>query len=657
MKQNNPLTYKKKPFSSPNSLFMKSLFHCVILLLSVFRLSAQTTNNNTPIFLLFTQDCMDQLEYRYTYSGTGVLTYSVHPNSNEQFLLKAGNEGITSPTLPKGAVTCRGLTMNAAFTDAINQMKRQVYVVHQTPSGYLQMPIIEAIQVTRNGAFYLFKAPTYSFALDSTKLVGSVNLGTANSGSYVYLSGVKSRECRREYSFRREPVQTGLERADFDFIPGVGITSDRSGVTATEAEGNSRRLVKMNGMAFDDYIVATCKGQSIPPSTVPQYAPEFGYGTTKPAPNTIAEPNKEEYSAATTPVQVGPPPAMVNCPEMPGYGYHIVQPKETLAAIARTYNVNIKTVQKWNDISNPNHIEICQKIWVTKPPVNTVVAKGITQPAKPKAPEGATVVSQKQYWNQTQSPAAYNYVAANTPEKVTYQPVQPAQYSTTNPYYFTQPQAQPANTTTAPAPVNMARPTTHIVEKGESVYSISKRYACAEECIRRANNMPLEGNIVLQVNQQLIIPECSCQMTAQPNTGYQPTQPVPSNTLTNPGTGNVLTPSGSTLPAAQSPQMYTTPNTNPDPSYMTNPTEPFSETSVLGGNNQQQQPKGSVTQQLPQSSSSAAYFQEYVVKQGDTLGSIAAKFKVSSAELVQVNSLEVNETLMPGKRLLIPRTN
>jgi LysM repeat protein len=624
---------------------MKSLFQFILLLLCTFRLSAQAPTN-TPLFLLFTQDCMDQLEYRYTYSGAGVLTYSVHPNSNEQFLLKAGNEGITSPTLPKGAVTCRGFTMNAAFTDAINQLKRQVYVVHQTPSGYLQMPIIEAIQVTRNGAFYLFKAPAYSFALDSTKLVGSVNLGTANSGSYIYLSGVKSRECRREYSFRREPVQAGMERADFDFIPGIGITSDRSGLTASEAEGNTRRLVKVNGMAFDDYLTATCKGTSVPPSTLPQYAPEFGYGNPNPNPSTISEPNKEEYSAATsnTNTPAGPPPGLISCPQQPGYGYHIVQPKETLAAIARTYNVNIKTIQKWNGIENANHIEICQKVWVTKPPANTIVAKGVDKAVKPKAPEGSTVNSQKIYWSQT--PAAY--ATPTTGANVTYLP---AQYNTTttNPYYFTQTQAQPQ-----PIANNAVRPTVHVVQKGESVYSISKRYACAEECVRRANSMPLEGNVALQINQQIIIPECSCQQTTTTPaaSGYQPNPAI----LTNPGYGNVLTPAGN--PNAVAPATYSTPNyTNPDPTYLTNPTEPFSETSVLG-NNQQSKNINNSTPNAPQlQTPAAAYFQEYVVKQGDTLGSIAAKFKVSSAELVQVNSLEANETMMPGKRLLIPRTN
>lgn len=623
---------------------MKSLFSFFILLLSIMRLSAQTAAP-APIFLLFTQDCMDQLEYRYTYSGTGVLTYSVHPNSNEQFLLKAGSEGITSPTLPKGAVTCRGFTMNAAFTDAINQMKRQVYVVHQTPSGYLQMPIIEATQVTRNGAFYLFKSPNYAFALDSTKLVGAVNLATSNSISYVYLTGVTTRGCRREYSFRREPIQAGMERADFDFIPGIGFTSDRSGLTAADAEGNSRRLVKMNGMAFDDYVAATCKGQYVAASTLPVYAPEFGYGSN--TPNTaFNEPRKEEYSSASNPVvPVGPPPpGLITCPELPGYGYHIVQPKETLAAISRTYKVDMKTVQRWNGIKDANHIEICQKIWVTKPPINTVVTKSVAPDIKTKIEEGILVYNQSVYWNQPATVAPQTVSPANysTSPAITYSGVPasataksgtaPAQYGpslttpNSTPYYFSAPTAPVATT---------ARPSAHFVEKGESVYSISKRFGCPEECIRMANNMPAQGNIVLQINQQIIIPDCNCQTSGVQN----------SSILSNPvNTGNLLSPS--TMPA---PVTYSTPG-NPDPTYI-NPTERFSETSVVG--NQQQ--KGATTAAQP--GTTAAYFQEYVVRQGDTMGSIAARFKVSSAELVQVNSLEVNETLMPGKRLLIPRTN
>ena len=50
------------------------------------------------------------------------------------------------------------------------------------------------------------------------------------------------------------------------------------------------------------------------------------------------------------------------------------------------------------------------------------------------------------------------------------------------------------------------------------------------------------------------------------------------------------------------------------------------------------------------------FFQEYVVREGDTINSIAIRFKVSAAELALVNNKDPNETLIAGQRILIPRT-
>jgi LysM repeat protein len=49
------------------------------------------------------------------------------------------------------------------------------------------------------------------------------------------------------------------------------------------------------------------------------------------------------------------------------------------------------------------------------------------------------------------------------------------------------------------------------------------------------------------------------------------------------------------------------------------------------------------------------YFQEYIVRQGDTINSIAIKFNANAQELALVNNKEPNETLIAGQRLLIPR--
>jgi LysM repeat protein len=47
-------------------------------------------------------------------------------------------------------------------------------------------------------------------------------------------------------------------------------------------------------------------------------------------------------------------------------------------------------------------------------------------------------------------------------------------------------------------------------------------------------------------------------------------------------------------------------------------------------------------------------FREHHVKQGETLKSIATKYRVDAAELSQVNGMDPKESLIPGKLILIP---
>lgn len=68
------------------------------------------------------------------------------------------------------------------------------------------------------------------------------------------------------------------ERTDIDFIPGVGITTDRTGKSAAEAENNQSRLTKVNGLALEDYITMLCPAGG--GSTVSKWAGQAGdYGS------------------------------------------------------------------------------------------------------------------------------------------------------------------------------------------------------------------------------------------------------------------------------------------------------------------------------------------------------------------------------------------
>lgn len=579
---------------------MKKLILSILSLFALGFLPAQS-----PVYVLFNADCMDQLEYRYTKSGNSVFAYSMRPNADEQYIFMSGENGMPTQSLPDGTYDCRNLRLNDEAVRVINQQSsvRQMYVIIQRPQDYLMMPVYSATQIKRVASYYLLVSPKYVFAIDTTKLSYQDNLQGENSPTVIRFTGSKLANCRYQYSFHGEPARNFKESMDFDFIFGVGVINSRTGATTLEQQENEMRLIGVNGNYVENYLATICQntqqantsGNSASKWTG---TAEFGYIRDDKEASSVANNNINTWQPDQTGVQNNVN-TLTNCPEAPGTGYHIVQRGESLKAIARTYNVDLKSVIKWNNIKNPDHIEICQKVWLQKPPAysaETATSKGIASTAPSST--GPTVFNQSVYWNQgaNTTPGQYNY----TPTQYNYN-------TTQNGVYY--------------------------VQKGETLYGIAKRYGCAEECFRRANNMPLEGNVTIRTGQALVVPECTCVTGGQTNVNT--TAPRTSSPVVPQEVSNLL----NSQTQGVSPVVYDYQNPNR-----------FQETPVSGmtGKNVNPVQQGGNQQDLPPT-------QEHTVRQGETMNSIAIKFKMTVAELAQLNSIAADEKLVPGKRLVVRR--
>ncbi|MBK8921045.1 MAG: LysM peptidoglycan-binding domain-containing protein [Saprospirales bacterium] len=613
---------------------MKQTFFTLLSLCSAGMLTAQ----QTPMYILFNASCMDQLEYRYVYAGSTVVSYSIRPTANEQYILTTGTGGITSPTLPKTAVNCREYALNDQFLNDVNNLSRQVYIVHQQSKGYLMVPVISATQVIRSGPYYLFRAPNYSFAIDTSNQVYESNIATGSSNWYIYFNGLKIRGCYYEYSFKREPTKVGQERSEFDFVPGIGISTERTGKTAAEAENNQYRLVKVNGMALEDFIVTHCQGKTAAPTTAPlsQYTPTIDYTT-----GVVREGDKEMASqpaATSSPYATSALPRLINCPEPPGEGYHIVQPKETLNGISRAYGIPVKSLIAWNNIKDPDQIQVCQKIWLRQPPAGAPASKGVSpEPSRSPDAAGPTVRRQDVYW-QSKSDIGIN--SAQPAVYATYLQDKPAT-SAWDPRGATTPVTYSYNTPAAtPAYNPAAKPLVHTVQKGENLYGIGQRYGLTEAEMRRLNNYPATGAIVLQPGMQVFVSDCCPgQGAVAPQGYYAPTTTYP-ELGKQPATAQPYYPGQTyTQPTSTGtyPELYSAPAT----------TQPVTPATYY-------QPGAQPVAPAP-TGKQPSYFQEYIVREGDNITSVAIKFKVNAQELALVNNKEVNETLIAGQRLLIPR--
>lgn len=564
----------------------------------------------TPAYVLFNTNCMQQLEYKYTRTGVNLYAYSVQPNADEQYIFLSGSSSMPTAELPVGTFDCSNLRLNDDVVKIINEQAstRQLYIIHQQPnSGYLMMPIYAALQIKRYGPWYLMVGPKYTFAIDTTKLSYQDNLQGETSQTIVRFAGSQLANCRYQWRFHGEPARGFTEKMDFEFIYGIGLVSNRIGTTPAELEQSEIRLNSINGISIDKYLASICPYSEVVNTTsTSAWTSAPNYGTNK-------EPDKEAsssyyqnpantgnaYNAAYTPS---------GCPTPPGKGYHVVQRGESLKAIARTYDVDLKSLISWNSIKNPDHIEVCQQIWIQKPGAGskTIAPTSKGNATAPKSVTyGPTVADQSAYWNGN-APAQYNNTPANT----------------------------------------VARQ--HTVQKGETLYSIAKRYVCAEECIRRANNFQLTGNVTIQIGQTLVIPDCSCQTP-----GYYAPRTSGTTQAPPPQVSNILNPNSNYTNPANN--QYQTPTEygnyqNPAAIYTNPANNQNNNPANAGGNNNNTTANpgnpSQNAQDLPPT-------QEYIVRQGETMNSIAVKFKMSIAELSTLNNIPQDEKLIAGRRMVV----
>lgn len=639
---------------SPAKIFaMKQLFLSFSFIFSFLALSAQDVT-----YVLFNRDCMNQLEYRYSYPNlkgdNAVWAYSMKPNLQEHYIFMTEGAGHYSPELPSGTITCKDLALDDSFVARINRDEQQMLVVFQRQSGgYWLMPVKTATLVARKGSKYWVRSPQSSFQFDTIRLVNEQNLAAAGSPTAAYFSGAKLNNCLMEYSFHCEPVKSGQIRSDFQFIPSIGILNDRTGSSASKAMENELQLVNVNGKAIDDFITAACpdgpgKIAISKSEKVANYWDER-FEADKEL-SSIMQKEQDDKS----PAEYSTLPGNISCADEWEPGTHIVQKGENLRAIARTYKVSEQQLVKWNKIQNPDKIEICQKIWLKQPPANYMSSRNNNKTGKVSVAETPAVAGAKTVKKQGLAQEEKGVQPQGLVKKSA-DPNRPIVYSEgatgTGEYQY----SDVAKTT------KETRPRIHVVHRGEYLYKIAKMYGCPEECIRLANSMPREGDEQLSIGQELVIPECTCTLDgkilkAPSEVPEQPAAPTVKKQLATPEKKTAETPKKprvSILDDTDMPAQYSNEDPSPAPERIkkNNLADDTLEENVAGNRDDK---KAEPNKKPKADSAKVPLFKEHHVKQGENLKSIAAKYRVDVSELSQVNGLDPKEALIPGKLILIP---
>lgn len=610
-------------------------------------------------YLLFSIQHMDILDYRMAYSGspTAYYAYTLRNNANDFYVLYTGSS-VYADYLPTNTQSSDGFKLQDDLYTGVNNVTRQMFVVHQQQKGFLVFPIVSITKISTSNKYTVVNAPNYSFILDTENLMMGRELSTAGSKSSVVLNAYGYQTCKNQYTFKRKANTQGAEEAEFDYIPGVGIVAERSGRTAAEMQTNQITLWGVNGLPLSDYINKVCGVTATNPA--PPAPPAST--TTAPSGPRLGEPaTGDPVPASVTPTTTAAPGTVmisaisnhpvVQCNVVASPGYHVVQPKETVNSIARYYGVTAAQVIKWNNIKDPNKITVCQQLRVAAP--------GTTPAATQTAVKGVSNTANSGYI----APAIITAPPAPAPA-TNYQPVQPST-QTAVPDLFAPSGNQPithSNTLqpTVPAPINTPAVVTmpgqqgqyYAVQPGEGVHAIAKKFGYTEERFRTMNNFASTGNVPLQVGQLVKVSDCE---HAPVSTYYNPVPVIPAvstdpkvrtsaTTVQQPALQPGVQPTLTPVMSSNNQPVLTQPTGATQPGFVPINTPQVTPPVLTTPNEAQQQ----VTKRQP------IGFRDYFVRDAETLQDIARKEKVDAAELGVINGRDTKEVLPPGTRLQIP---
>lgn len=519
-----------------------------LLILPLLALSLTVFGQRAQIYIEFDPTVIDKLDYKFVDAANDVsyTTYRINKDAVEKIYLEMGLEQtFEKKTLPTKVVSAATANLDYNDVASINAGQLAVYLCRKVAEGWSVSKVSAASHLSFADNLLNYQASNFDLQLDILNLSNEdLSRHTDYSPAAVYYVSNIDACGKGAYYLKHTPRVACSEETYVTIAPEIGVIQEN--ITHT---GQIYELVAINNNPTCEYLTG-----STPTLASVEATPE-SYSTVV----TEKAVTNENVAVTSTEFTTPPPTEIVEetCTEIAAEGEYIVMTGDNLFGIARRYGLTVAQLREWNtlqgDLIYPcTHLKIAAQIVVQEKKVveevpttyaAVAVKKVETVVCTNKAGEGEYVVQKGETlygisrksnvklddlkaWNSLKSDrimpcqklliVAPKTTAKTVKEVRTADPEPVKSYSTVA--------VKKVETTTK---VVVKKGTgLHIVEKGETVASLAKRFEISEEDFRKINF--LSAKETLGIGQVVRIQNCACPADLQPLSRAQIEAEIPS---------------------------------------------------------------------------------------------------------------------------------
>lgn len=324
---------------------MKSKFLIPVIVAVIMLFTPSLTAKSLYIF--FDESCMDRLEYKFQDDDGGdFIVYNINLSNSEKIILDVGQESKRyRSSIPSVYVNCSSGGFDRQLVKAINDNIDETFLVYRKGNRkYSISPIRMASYYVKTDQGILYDGPNYKFNLDLRRGTIGENISYKNPAAQVFFEGKLDMACTDGLLFRQLAPSSEFPHTDLVFIPEVGVVEERSGLNLEDALKNTMRLEKVNGKSLDRHLRKIC-GE-----------------------NDIVATRDEEELRQKTPETSERLPTNMDAKSVEAK-VHTVAKGENLYRISLKYGVSVSDIQDWNGLGKSNMIKRGQKLIVSDPVV------------------------------------------------------------------------------------------------------------------------------------------------------------------------------------------------------------------------------------------------------------------------------------------------
>ncbi len=224
-----------------------------------------TANANT-VYLEYDPACMDRYEYRHKGIdfGSSHIVYHLRQNNNEKVVLEIGIESkIDYEVKPNNVKTCKEISLNERMVRDVNNGDIQLFIVKKSGKGFNVSPVGIATYAQINPQGFGFVSLDHLYAFQYNQPADGSNLAKRDSEAKIFYNGTLSHTCPKKYMFTKTKTKAGRNYTEYIIVPEIGILEEKTGFNQTDAANNVLELVSVNGLPIENYLKDYCQGKDI----------------------------------------------------------------------------------------------------------------------------------------------------------------------------------------------------------------------------------------------------------------------------------------------------------------------------------------------------------------------------------------------------------